>query len=83
MDNSSLITLCSVIILVISNSQQYISNWQALRPTEPPFEFVPGALSLRVKLWRRETDSSPPTSAADKKTWFDTSTSSTFSKRGD
>jgi len=35
----------------------------ALRPTQPPIQWVPGALSLRVKRPGRETDHSPPSSA--------------------
>jgi hypothetical protein len=35
----------------------------ALRPTRPPIQWVPGALSLRVKLLRWEADHSPPSSA--------------------
>jgi hypothetical protein len=35
----------------------------ALGPTQPPTQWVPGALSLGVKLPEREADHSPPSSA--------------------
>jgi hypothetical protein len=35
----------------------------ALRPTQPPIQWVPGALSLGVKRPGREADHSPPSSA--------------------
>jgi hypothetical protein len=35
----------------------------ALGPTQPPTQWVPGALSLGVKRQRRESDHSPPSSA--------------------
>jgi hypothetical protein len=35
----------------------------ALGPTHPPIQWVPGALSLRVKRPGREADHSPPSSA--------------------
>jgi hypothetical protein len=35
----------------------------ALGPTGPPIQWAPGALSLGLKLPRRETDHSPPCSA--------------------
>jgi hypothetical protein len=35
----------------------------ALGPTQPPVQWVPGALSLGVKRPGRETDQSPPSSA--------------------
>jgi hypothetical protein len=34
----------------------------ALEPTQPPIQWVPGALSLGVKLLGREDDHSPPSS---------------------
>jgi hypothetical protein len=34
-----------------------------LRPTQPPIQWVPGALSLRVKQPGREADHLPPSSA--------------------
>jgi len=35
----------------------------ALEPTQPPIQWVPGALSLQVKRQGREADHSPPSSA--------------------
>jgi hypothetical protein len=35
----------------------------ALRPTQPPIQWVPGALSRRVKRPERKADHSPPSSA--------------------
>jgi hypothetical protein len=35
----------------------------AVGPTQPPIQWVPGALSLRVKRSGREADHSPPSSA--------------------
>jgi hypothetical protein len=35
----------------------------ALGPTQPPIQWVPGALSLGVKRLGREADHSPPSSA--------------------
>jgi hypothetical protein len=46
----------------------------ALKSTQPPIQWVPGALSLGVKRPGREVDHSPPTSAEVKKMWIYTST---------
>jgi hypothetical protein len=46
----------------------------ALEPTQPPIQWVPGALSLGVKRPEREADNSPPSSAEVKSTWSYTST---------
>jgi hypothetical protein len=46
----------------------------ALRPTQPPIQRVPGALSLGVKRPGRETDHSPPSSAEVRNAWSYTST---------
>jgi hypothetical protein len=46
----------------------------ALGPTQPPIQWVPGALSLGVKRPGREADHSPPTSAEVKNAWSYTST---------
>jgi hypothetical protein len=35
----------------------------ALEPTQPPIQWIPGALSLGLKRPRREADHSPPSSA--------------------
>jgi hypothetical protein len=41
----------------------------ALRPTQPPIQWVPGVLSLGVKRPGREADHSPPPSADIKNAW--------------
>jgi hypothetical protein len=46
-----------------------------LGPTQPPIEWILGALSLGVKWKGREADHSPATSAEVKKMWIYTSTS--------
>jgi hypothetical protein len=46
----------------------------ALGPTHPPIQWVPGALSLRLKRPGREADHSPQSSAEIKNTWSYTST---------
>jgi hypothetical protein len=38
------------------------SHCSALGPTQPPIQWVPGALSLAVKRPGREADNSPPSS---------------------
>jgi hypothetical protein len=48
----------------------------ALGPTQPPIQWVPGALSLGVKRPGREADHSPPSSAEAKNAWSYTSISS-------
>jgi hypothetical protein len=46
----------------------------ALGPTQPPIQWVPGAISLEVKRPGREADRSPPSSAKVKNAWSYTST---------
>jgi hypothetical protein len=46
----------------------------ALGPTQPPIQWVPGALSLEVKRQGLEADHSPPCSAEVKNEWGYTST---------
>jgi hypothetical protein len=41
----------------------------ALGPTQPPIQWVPGALSLEVKRPGREAHHSPPSSAEVKNAW--------------
>jgi hypothetical protein len=41
----------------------------ALGPTQPPIQWIPGALSLGVKRPGREADHSPPSSAEGKNVW--------------
>jgi hypothetical protein len=50
------------------------SSRLALGSTQPPIQWVPGALSPGVKRPGREADHSPPTSAEVKKMWIYTST---------
>jgi len=45
-----------------------------LGPTQTPIQWVPGALSLGVKLLGREADNLPPSSADIKNAWTCTST---------
>jgi hypothetical protein len=47
----------------------------ALAPTQPPVQWVPGALSLGVMRSGREADHSPPSSAEVKNAWSFISTS--------
>jgi hypothetical protein len=46
----------------------------ALAPTQPPIQWVPGALSLGIKWSGREADHSPPSNAEVKNAWSYTST---------
>jgi hypothetical protein len=50
------------------------SSRPVLGSTQPPIQWVPEALSPRVKRQGREADHSPPASAEVKKIWFSTST---------
>jgi hypothetical protein len=50
------------------------SSRPALGPTQPPVQWILGALSAGAKLPRREADHSLPTSAEVKKIWIYTST---------
>jgi hypothetical protein len=45
-----------------------------LGPTQPPIQWVPGALSLGVKWQVRKADHSPPSSAEVKNAWSYTPT---------
>jgi hypothetical protein len=51
-----------------------IASRTALRPTQPPMQWIPGVLSLGVKRPGREADHSPPSSAEVNKAWRYTST---------
>jgi hypothetical protein len=51
-----------------------IASRTALGPTQPPIQWVPGALSLGVKRLGREADHSSPCSADFKNAWSYTST---------
>jgi hypothetical protein len=57
------------------------SSRPALRPTQPPIQWVPGALSPGLKRQGREAENSPPTSAEVKKIWIYTSSPPTPSCR--
>jgi hypothetical protein len=46
----------------------------ALGPTQPPLQWIPGALSLGIKGPGREADHSPPSNAEVKNAWSYTST---------
>jgi hypothetical protein len=54
----------------------------ALEPTQPPIQWVPGALSLGVKRPEREADHSPTSSAEVKNAWSYPPLPSTSSWRG-
>jgi hypothetical protein len=58
-----------------------MSSRPALGSTQPPFQWVPEALSPGLKRQGREADHSPPTSAEVKKIWIYTSTVHTSSWR--
>jgi hypothetical protein len=45
------------------NFSPHTASRTALGPTQPPIQWVPGALSLGVKRLGREAEHSPPTSA--------------------
>jgi hypothetical protein len=53
---------------------RFLSSPPVLGPTQPPIQWVPGALSAGVKWPGREADHSPPKSAEVKNTWIYTST---------
>jgi hypothetical protein len=57
----------------INNFNFSISSKPALESTQPPIQWVPGALSPVVKWPEHEADRSPPTSAEVKKIWIYTS----------
>jgi len=46
----------------------------ALKPIQPPIQWVPGVISTGVKRPRREANYSPPSSAEIKNVWIYTST---------
>jgi hypothetical protein len=57
-----------------TRSVSVIILFAALGPTQPPIQWVLGALSLGVKQPGCEADNSPPSSAEGKNTWSYTST---------
>jgi hypothetical protein len=54
-------------------SPKHIYNL-VLGPTQPPIEWLPGALSLGVKRPGRKVDHPPPSTAQEKNMWHYTST---------
>jgi hypothetical protein len=60
----------------VKNFLLSMSPRPALGATQPPIEWVAGAVSLGARRPGREADHSPPTSAKVKKTWIYTSTPS-------
>jgi hypothetical protein len=58
----------------VKNFHFSISSRPALGSTQPPIQWVPGALSPGARRQGREADQSPPTSAEVKKPWIYTST---------
>jgi hypothetical protein len=57
----------------VSKQQKFFKHYRsrmALVPTQPPIQFVPGALSLGLKWPGREADHSPP-SSAEVKEWVE------------
>jgi hypothetical protein len=56
-------------IYLLSTSSRLV-----LGPTQPPIQWIPGALSRVVKRLSGEADHSPPTSAEVKNTWIYIST---------
>jgi hypothetical protein len=58
----------------VKNSHFSMLSRPALGSTQPPVQWVPGALSQGVNLPEREANHLPPTSAEVKKMWIYTST---------
>jgi hypothetical protein len=52
----------------------FLTSQPALGPTQPPIQWVPEALPLKVKRPGNEADHSPPSSAEVKNAWSYTST---------
>jgi hypothetical protein len=55
-----------------------MSSRPVLRRTQPPIQWVPGALSLGVNRLEHEADHSPPTSVRVKNKWIYTATPHTL-----
>jgi hypothetical protein len=62
--------ICSILEIFLFTT----ASRTALGPTQPPIQWVPGALSLGVKWPGCEADHSPPSSAEAKNAWSYTST---------
>jgi hypothetical protein len=58
----------------VKNFLPFTSSKPALGFTQPPIQWVPGALSPGLQLAGREADHSPPTTTEAKKTWIYTPT---------
>jgi hypothetical protein len=56
-------TVCGLVVLCHKEFQQYSCLLMYLGPTQPPVQWVPGALSLGIKRQGREADHSPTSSA--------------------
>jgi hypothetical protein len=62
------------VVFVLFLQLKLTASRLALGPTQPPIQWVPGALSLGVKRPEREADHSPPSSAEVKNAWSYTTT---------
>jgi hypothetical protein len=62
---------CALLLIQVEVLWRYntTASRTALGSTQPPIQWVPGALSLGVKRPGREADHSPPSSAEVKNTW--------------
>jgi hypothetical protein len=65
-----------------NNNNLTTASRTVLGPTQPPIQWVLGALSLGAKRPGREADRSPASSAEVKNAWSYTSTPNTSSWRG-
>jgi hypothetical protein len=59
---------------MLKDCLSYLASRPVMGFTQPPIQWVPGALSPKVKRPGREVDHSPPASAEVKKMWIYTST---------
>jgi hypothetical protein len=62
-------------IIAVHMLPNFTASRPAVGPTQPPIQWVPGTLSLRVNQPGREADHLPPSSAEVKNGWSYTSTS--------
>jgi hypothetical protein len=58
---------CDTVLLATASTS-------ALGPTQPPIQWIPGVLSLRIKRPGREADHSPPHIVETNNAWTETST---------
>jgi len=68
------VRLSASLVLVSFRQDAATASRTAVRPTQPPIQWVPAALSLRVKRPEREADHLPAQSAEVKNTWSYTTT---------